>query len=344
VANEVLGSGDASLANQRFTLKRGPLTYLADDSSRGYASALEVRVNGVLWNEVDSLFEESADSPAYVVVRDETGLATLVFGDGEQGARLPTGEDNVIAKYRIGSGPDGEVAAASLTLLMTPPLGIETVTNPIAASGASTADLPSAVRIDAPRSVAALSRAVSLSDYENLAAGYPGIGKARADALMLAGAPTLRLTVATEEGEPLSTSSTLYASLLASLQSSSAADGAQSLIVQDYVPRRFRVKARLRIDSSYVAATVIANAEAALRAEFSFENRSFGQSLYDSEIVSCLHGVAGVVAVFIDALHFEALASSRSAVLTARSLYIENGSVGGAELVFLNTCELESAT
>ena len=43
------------LANQRFKLWQAPLTWLpAGTTPSGAASTLQVRVNGVLWTEVDS--------------------------------------------------------------------------------------------------------------------------------------------------------------------------------------------------------------------------------------------------------------------------------------------------
>lgn len=52
---EVLGSGDGAQEMQQFSLHQGPLTYLAAPNAAGAQSTLEVRVNDVLWSEVDSL-------------------------------------------------------------------------------------------------------------------------------------------------------------------------------------------------------------------------------------------------------------------------------------------------
>ena len=53
VPNEVLGSGDATIAFQSFKLKKKPLTYLTDESApNGRRSTLAVRVNAILWSEV----------------------------------------------------------------------------------------------------------------------------------------------------------------------------------------------------------------------------------------------------------------------------------------------------
>src|SRR5262249_17042295 len=48
---DVLGSGDATQARQRFTLRQAPLTYTSSPTATGTASTLQVRVNDLLWHE-----------------------------------------------------------------------------------------------------------------------------------------------------------------------------------------------------------------------------------------------------------------------------------------------------
>ena len=61
---------------------------------------------------------------------DDDGQTTVVFGDGERGARLPTGPENVRAKYRNGIGKEGNVKAGQISQLATRPLGVKDVINP----------------------------------------------------------------------------------------------------------------------------------------------------------------------------------------------------------------------
>ena len=54
---EVLGSGDPILSQQSFSLKQKPLTYIKTPTTpTGTSSTLEVRVDDILWNEVDYLY------------------------------------------------------------------------------------------------------------------------------------------------------------------------------------------------------------------------------------------------------------------------------------------------
>ena len=47
--DDILGSGDSSKANQRFRLKKSPLTYIHAATPSGSRSELEVHIDGVLW-------------------------------------------------------------------------------------------------------------------------------------------------------------------------------------------------------------------------------------------------------------------------------------------------------
>ena len=102
VTAETLGSGDAAVANQSFTLKKSPLTYLA--SGAGWSSTLQVFVDQIRWSEVPSLYRQPAGAQVYVIQRNPDLSATVRFGDGVNGARLTTGNGNVVATYRYGSG------------------------------------------------------------------------------------------------------------------------------------------------------------------------------------------------------------------------------------------------
>ena len=82
----------------------------------------------------------------------------LVFGNGQRGARLPTGQENVKAVYRNGIGKPGNVKADQITLLATRPLGVKAVTNPWRASGGADKENRDQARQNAPLAVMALDR------------------------------------------------------------------------------------------------------------------------------------------------------------------------------------------
>ena len=106
-----------------------------------------------------------------------------MFGNGSEGARLPTGIENVRAVYRTGIGKGGNVKAEQISLLSTRPLGAKEVVNPLPASGGADRETRDQARKNAPLAVMALDRLVSVQDYEDFVRVFAGIGKARATEL-----------------------------------------------------------------------------------------------------------------------------------------------------------------
>ena len=163
-----------------FDPQQKPLTYVQAPTPSGGESTLEVRVNGVKWHGVPSLYNEVPAARVYTTLNQADGRSEVLFGDGIEGSLLPTGQSNIQASYRSGSGSAGNVGAGALTSLIDRPLGVSSVTNPEAAAGGQDPEQVSDIRVNAPRTVLTLGRAVSITDYENFARSFAGIAKAHA--------------------------------------------------------------------------------------------------------------------------------------------------------------------
>ncbi|HEY2925272.1 baseplate J/gp47 family protein, partial [Piscinibacter sp.] len=218
--SQILGAGDASRSFQRFELKRLPLTYRSATNETGADSELTVRIGDVEWAERPTLFGAAATARAYTLNVDEQGKAWVVFGDGVRGARLPSGVNNVRAVYRQGLGQEGNVDSDKLTQLMTRPLGLKSVSNPVAAQGGTDPEPADQARRTMPLGTRTLGRAVSLLDYEDFAMAFTGIAKAQAQVLQLAAGPTIAITVAGQDGAPLSDSNPVWHNLWLALKAS----------------------------------------------------------------------------------------------------------------------------
>ncbi|MFP2930349.1 hypothetical protein ACLESO_35165, partial [Pyxidicoccus sp. 3LG] len=238
-AREVLGGGDGSQPNQRFTLKRLPLTWVSAATPSGRRSTLEVRVDGVTWREVESFHDHGPRDRVYLTQRDEQGRTTVIFGDGVHGARLPTGQENVVATYRSGLGMEGAVAAGKLMLFQTRPFGLRAVTNPLPASGAQSPDDGARARHDVPVSVLTLDRIVSVMDYETFAQSFAGIGKARATFLRRGETQRLHLTLALADGTPAPADAVILGSLRAAMDA--LRDTTTPVELAGFEPTWFRV-------------------------------------------------------------------------------------------------------
>lgn len=297
---EVLGSGDASLPNQLFTLAKKPLTFVSADTPDGRASTLAIRVDGISWHEVGTLYDAGPYDRAFEVRLEDDGATRVCFGDGVRGHRLPTGTSNVIASYRTGIGHAGEVADEAIMLLKTKPLGIKGVVNPSAASGSAEAETLADARSRAPQSVRILGRIVSLTDYQDFAVSFAGIGKARADALWSGQAQIVYLSVAPDSDSLLDEEAPVLDSLRGAADQ--MRDGTDTIVIAPYQRRYFQLAARLFKHPDHLAETVASAARAALLAGFGYTMRSLAQPVSGAEAIALLQAVPGVVGVDLDVL------------------------------------------
>ena len=307
VVDEVVGSGDSSKPNQRFSLIRSPLAVAAGDTvprvDVRVVSPTPVRVGavvdhpGVRWTQVPTLSASRPHDRHYTVRPSPDGRWTVSFGDGVQGARLPTGPNNVRATYRVGSGADGNVGANRLLLLRQRPPGILRVTNPLPATGGAA---PAAIS-DARRLLAAslwdLGRAVAVNDFATLAARQPGIAHASADLLATPG-PSVHVTVATV-GTPVDEAGLLEDVRLALL---AASRGDLPLIVAPCVP--VPVQLSLRVLSGTLEPDALRSRILACLVErFGPTAWPIAKDLDVGQVVRAVQDLAGVVAVEVLAFH-----------------------------------------
>ncbi|MFE5854714.1 putative baseplate assembly protein [Streptomyces sp. NPDC056500] len=295
--DEPIGSGDASRAGQTFTLFAAPLTWLPADNPRGARSTLQVRVDGVLWQEVYSLAGQAPTAKVYVTGIGEGGRTTVAFGDGVHGARLPTGYENVRARYRVGTGAAGNVAADTVTTPLTRPLGVTGVTNPLPAGGGADPDGFRQTRRQIPLAVAALDRLVGITDYEDFTRSRAGIGRAAARQV-LCGRQLIHVTIAgagditlDEDGE-----------IVRSLRSALARYGDPQLPVRVDVRELVLLvmSAGLRIAPDHSYDVVEPKVRRALLERFGFDRRELGQPAYLSEAIAAAQAVPGVEYVDVD--------------------------------------------
>lgn len=297
----ILGDGDAAQANQRFALNQAPLTYLSASTPSGRASTLEVRVNEVLWSEAPTLYRAAAQARRYETSQDEAGYTTLQFGDGQEGARLPSGHSNVRVRYRKGLGSAGNLAAGKLTTLLSRPLGVSEVVNPVPATGGEDGESLAEARVNAPLTVLTLDRAVSIADYANFARAFAGIDKAHALWIPSGPARGVLLSLAGARGAQVAAGDALYASLRAALLA--YGDPLVPLRMVGYRDARFRCRLAVKVLAGYDSARVLRQVEAGLREHFGFASRDFGQSVSVDELAAVAHGIAGVQAVQVSRLY-----------------------------------------
>ena len=298
--NEVLGNGDGSKAMQSFDLKQPPVTYVAASNPSGVDSTLHVYVNDVEWHAADTLAGLAPSDHNFTTRTSDQGKPTVIFGNGQQGARLPTGMANVHAVYRNGLGKGGNVQAGQINLLLTRPMGVNAVVNPLRASGGADKESHDQARQNAPLAVMALERLVSVQDYADFARTFAGIGKAAAVRLSDGRRELVHVTIAGADDIPIEPTSDLYRNLVAALRRSS--DPYQPFQVALRELLLLVISANIRILPGYEWDKVVTQVRDGLLDAFGFEQRHLGQDVQLSEITSIIQGVPGVAYVDVDLL------------------------------------------
>jgi len=347
---ETLGSGDASKPFQKFTLKQTPpLTYVSAATADGAESTLEVRVNSIRWQEVPTLYQRGPRERVYITRRGDDGKTTVQFGDGSNGARPPSGDENITATYRTGLGKEGMVKAGQLSLLITRPLGVQKVSNPLAPTGAADPESRDEARPNAPLNVLTLARIVARKDFEDFARAFAGIGKTQAVPLWDGEQRIVHVTIASSVGVNTSSGidynvdpgSDLYLNLRLAMDA--ARDPVQPIELAAYEPIFFRIKANVIIDPAYLPEKVLAAVTSALQAAYAFEVRTFGQPVHKSEVMALVQAVEGVQAVHLLELHCKGQPPSLQAHLAARQATRANNLTQLAQLLLLDPAGLALA-
>lgn len=302
ILNEILGSGDASVPYQCFTLRQGPLTYVSADTPDATTSTLRVYVDDLEWKEVPSFQDQGPRDHVFVTRIEDDGSTTVQFGDGVQGARLSTGENNVLATYRKGIGHQGLVQVGQISQLMTRTLGIKSVTNPLAPIGGTDPETIEDARANATRVVQTLNRLVSQQDYEIFARSYVGIAKAQARLIWNGTSEGMFVTVAGTDAQEVPVESSLYKRLVTAMRRVS--DRTIPLAVLSFNKLLFKLEAQVKVVLEKPVDAVFADVEQALHTKYGFNARDFGVGVTANEVKNTIQGVPGVVKVIVNSLYF----------------------------------------
>jgi uncharacterized phage protein gp47/JayE len=142
-------------------------------------TSVSVLINGISYSYSPSLLNNNSYDSVFSLNTDAEGYTYVVFGDGI-GGRVPPTAASIYATYRVGNGTLGNVPAYTLDNMLTNITAGITVTNTEGAIGGADEESSDSIRLNAPRALKALTRAVSLKDYSYLALQVPGVAKANA--------------------------------------------------------------------------------------------------------------------------------------------------------------------
>ena len=170
--NEMLGVSDGT-PGQAFPLRYNPVlkphtgeTLEVRDPESGDWAAWELRPDFVASTEFDrhyTLNPVGGEIELGPAIRETDG------GWTQYGAIPPKGAVMRFTRYRHGGGRAGNVAAGALNVLRSPIPGVDTVTNPVAASGGVDPEPVDHARQRAAMEIRTRYRAVTAEDFEFLA-------------------------------------------------------------------------------------------------------------------------------------------------------------------------------
>jgi hypothetical protein len=280
-------------------------------------STLELRVEGFPnpWTEQRSLLDSRADEQVYRLEIDDQGEATVVFGNGVFGLR-PDETTKVTARYRVGGGSIGNVAAESL--IEPRPRTSEniswlvSVTNPLPATGGRDLESRDHARRIAPATFQKPLVAVTEADYRDAALEFELDGKKpiqNAKANFRWTGSWLTLTLAVDPRGTDDSIEKLRQPLLDYLDTRRLAGYDLEVIGAIYLPVDLAIEFCLK--PGFIPADVQEEIERALsisvlpdgsKGLFHPDNFSFGDYLYVSRIFKAVMAVAGVESATITRL------------------------------------------
>ena len=193
---EILGSSNGR-PSQRFVLSQSPIlsepepevwVREREDASSEQIAEVQRDVKSedldidekdvwIRWHARGSLSLSGPDARHYVL---DPFHAAISFGDGLNGRIPPKGRSNVrCRRYYTGGGRDGNVAAGAINTILSA-TAAETVRNIVPAFGGADAETVGEAKARAPFSLRHRFRAVTASDYEELAReASPEVGRVR---------------------------------------------------------------------------------------------------------------------------------------------------------------------
>ncbi|WDP91214.1 MAG: hypothetical protein HUN04_16535 [Desulfobacter sp.] len=291
---KILGSGNAALSGQQFPLKAKEISFVPDPSMPpGVRADIEIKVNGRIWQQRPDLNASSPEDHHFRVVTGEQGEARILFGDGKNGRRLPTGTNNVRATVRTGNGPGGNLPPGALARAVTPHPLVEGFTQPAPASGGNRP--PDAISLKAAtgRWLVSMGRAVSLNDFSRLAAEHASVWQARAfrKAPGYGRKERIAVTLVPARGAPLTAG--LKEQLTARL--SRAALPGVSIEILGFRSLNPKISISIQVrETAFEPERVKSQVAAAVAEAFCLKNRALGTPFHRSDLFKIVEAVTGV--------------------------------------------------
>ena len=291
VTAEPVGVSDGS-ANQQFELGQSPVIN----------GSVSITVAGVRYSQVPYLIDYQEYDPVFTTDTDSDNITYITFGDGISG-RIPPNGAQIFADYRVGGGAAGNVSVNTIKFILgTYPIGLTVINQNVgqvsgAAAGGADPESTDSIRVNAPQSIRALSRAVSLADYSSLTVQVPGVAKAISIAEVYS---SITIYIAPYGDSGLQsdglTSSTVFNNLVEKVYAFFS-DKTPPGTTLTFQPPKY-VPAKLKLDCvilpQYVKSRVTEDIKSAVEELFDFDNVAFNDRITLQDVLGTVNAVPGV--------------------------------------------------
>lgn len=289
------------------------------------------------WVQVTELANYGPQDYVYSMSIDANNYVSINFGNGISGA-IPVFGDTIKATYVVGGGLSGNIDSGQSFTIKSVPLesgvSVSSLTNIVVTNAASNGyggDDPESndsIRFNAPYTFRSANRAVSLIDFENIAIGIPGVGKAASYATS-PNSVNLYVGLQLSDFDPTyfpgyDSTNTTVTSIWTSLQSqvqSSFANKTQIGTTLTILPPIF-VPADIKVEyvkiSGYSDSQIKTDIKNGIIYGYGYNAMSFDANLRPEKIEQSLASVNGVDSVKVISLNRHGATSARSTLVPSQ--------------------------
>jgi len=288
-------------ASQTFLLGQSPVCI----DSEG----ITVNVGGVTYEGRTSFLGTESTDNVFIYKFLSTEEAIIIFGDGINGS-IPPDNVQITVSYRIEGGEETNRAGVNTIDNFENVAGVVRVFNISQPSGGADPESLATAKKNAPLSLRALDRCVTLEDFESMAKQTPGVGIRTARAVKGDSPLEVELYVATEGANPVPSGE-----WFPELQNGYGDIGAvgRFLNTKKPVPTRLSIYAPTAVNPFFQATvyvhhnlrsdTVKADVDIALQSLFNQITDDFGEGIPLSAILQTIENSRGVDYVNAEAFH-----------------------------------------
>lgn len=296
ILDEIIGVSNGS-ANQTFALYN---TAVINNS-------IKITVSGVNYEQVQYLIDANSYAPVFSAFTSAENITYITFGDSTSG-RIPPNGAQIYSTYRIGGGVIGNIASNNIKYVInvpggTVPAGLTVSNQDVyisgdgAATGGADAESTDSIRINAPLSIRAINRAVSLSDYSSLAVQVPGVSKAisKADvytSITMYIAPLGDPGVASDNSTPTAVFNNTATKVLEYLVDKAPANTTITFQPPKYVGVQLVIN--ITVAPQYSQSATTSAVTSALTSLFAYDNVLFNDTIYVSDVYNAISSISGV--------------------------------------------------